>query len=119
VTRHPEALANDTRTMLVEVDLPNEDLALLPGMYARVDISVSGSSGAPLIPDDALIFKNGKTYVPVVKDNRIHLVEVELGQDDGIRCQVTRGLNGDEMVAINLGQSATEGELVRTQLAQQ
>ena len=119
VTRHPEALMNDTRTMLVEVDLPNDDLALLPGMYARVDVSVTGSSGSPLVPDDALIFNGGKTFVPVVKNNRIHLVEVELGQDDGIRCEITQGLKGDEIVAINLGQSAGEGELVRTQLAQQ
>ncbi len=119
VTRHPDALMTETRTMLVEVDLHNDNLLLLPGMYARVDISVSGSSGALLVPDDALIFENGKTYVPVVKDNRIHLREVELGQDDGIRCQVVRGLHGDELVAINLGQTATDGEVVRAQVANQ
>jgi RND family efflux transporter MFP subunit len=119
VTRHPPALMNETRTMLVEVDLPNDDLALLPGMYAHVDITIGGSSAAPLVPDDALVFKNGKTFVPVVRDNRIHLVEVELGQDDGMNCQVLQGLRGDEMVAINLGQAAQEGELVRTRIAHQ
>jgi RND family efflux transporter MFP subunit len=119
ISRHPEALMNDTRTMLVEVDLPNDDLVLLPGMYAHVDIDITGSAGTPLVPDDALVFKNGKTYVPVVKDHRLRLAEVELGQDDGIRCQVVRGLKGDEMVAINLGQAAQDGELVRTQVASQ
>ena len=119
VSRHPEALKSDTRTMLVEVDLPNEDLLLLPGMYAHVEISLSGAPGAPLVPDDSLVFSNGNTYVPVVSDNRIHLVKVELGQDDGIRCEVTSGLKGDEMVAINLGQTARDGELVRTRLAGQ
>ena len=119
VTRHPEALMNDSRTMLVEVDLPNDDLLLLPGMYAHVEIAVTGSSGTLLVPDDALVFSNGKVYVPTVKDNRIHLAEVALGQDDGIRCQVVHGLEGNEMVAINLGQAAHDGELVRPQLASQ
>ncbi|MGO9454602.1 MAG: efflux RND transporter periplasmic adaptor subunit [Candidatus Binataceae bacterium] len=115
VTRHPDALMNSTRTMLVEVDLANDDFTLLPGMYAHVEITLSGSAGTPLVPDDALVFQNGKTYVPTVKDDRIHLVEVMLGQDDGIRCQVVQGLSGNEVVAINLGQTAHDGELVRTQ----
>jgi RND family efflux transporter MFP subunit len=119
VTRHPEALMNDSRTMLVEVDLPNDDLLLLPGMYAHVEIAISGSSGTPLVPDDALVFSNGKVYVPTVKDNRIHLAEVALGQDDGIHCQVVHGLEGNEMVAINLGQAARDGQVVRPQLASQ
>ena len=119
VTRHPSALMNSTRTMVIEVDLPNQDRLLLPGMYAHAEISVTGSAGTPLVPDDALVFHNGKTYVPVVKDNRIHLAEIKLGHDDGIHCQVIEGLTGDEMVAINLGQAARDGEVVRTQVAQQ
>jgi RND family efflux transporter MFP subunit len=117
VTRHSHALMQSTRTMVVEVDLPNDDSILLPGMYAHVSIDVSGSSQTPLVPDDALVFRDGKTYVPVITDNRIHLTEVELGQDDGIHCQIVQGLSGGEMVAINLGQAAIDGELVRTQLA--
>ena len=39
VTRHPEALAEDSRTMLVEVDLPNRDLKLMPGMYGKVRLT--------------------------------------------------------------------------------
>ncbi len=113
VTRHPEALMNQTRTMLVEVDLPNEDLALLPGMYARVEVTIAHSGSTPLVPDDALVFDGNKVFVPVVRDNRVRLVEVKLGMDDGIKCEVFEGLSGGEMVALNLGQSAREGELVR------
>ena len=113
VTRHPTALDQSTRTMQIEVDLPNEDLALYPGMYANVTITVRGAKGSPKVPDEALIFDNGDTLVPVVRDNRIHLVKVRLGLDDGINCEVTRGLNGDEIVALGMGQTAHEGELVR------
>jgi RND family efflux transporter MFP subunit len=113
VTRHPSALTSQTRTMLVEVDLPNDNQLLLPGMYAHVKISLTGSASTPMVPDEALIFDGDKTFVPVVNANRIHLEPVTLGFDDGLRCQIVEGLKGDEMVALNLGQTAREGEVVR------
>lgn len=113
VTRHPEALDQNTRTMQIEVDLPNDDLALYPGMYASVKITIHGSKQSPKVPDQALIFNNNDTFVPVVRDSRIHLVKVTLGLDDGTDCEVTRGLSGDETVALGMGQTAHEGELVQ------
>jgi multidrug efflux pump subunit AcrA (membrane-fusion protein) len=117
ITRHPSALDQGTRTMLLEVDLPNQDLSLYPGMYATTAITVRGSGGAPRVPDQALIFSGERVYVPIVRDRRIHLVDVRLGLDDGINCEVTRGLKGDEIVALGLGQAATEGELIRPLMA--
>jgi len=118
ITRHPNALDQSTRTMLLEVDLPNDDLSLYPGMYATVAITIKGSSGAPRVPDEALIFDGEQVLVPVVKDNRVHLVQVKLGLDNGIDCEITRGLNGDETVALGLGQAATEGELIQPLFAE-
>jgi RND family efflux transporter MFP subunit len=117
ITRHPSALDQNTRTMLVEVDLANDDLSLYPGMYANVTVRISGSSGAPRVPDQALIFDDDKVLVPLVSDSRIHLAEVRLGYDDGINCEVTRGLKGDETIALGMGQDAEEGELVRPLMA--
>jgi RND family efflux transporter MFP subunit len=113
VTRHPAALDQSTRTMQIEVDLPNDDLALYPGMYANVKVAVRGSKQSPKVPDQALIFNNEDTFVPVVRDNRIHLVRVRLGLDDGTNCEITRGLDGDEIVALGMGQTAHEGQLVQ------
>ncbi|HZO83343.1 MAG TPA: efflux RND transporter periplasmic adaptor subunit [Candidatus Binataceae bacterium] len=113
VTRHPDALDPATRTMLVEVDLPNEDLALYPGMYARVQFQVGITTRVPIVPDDALIFRDGKPYVPVVRANRLHLAPVTLGYDDGINVQVTRGVVIGDLVAVNVGQSARDGEPVQ------
>jgi membrane fusion protein, multidrug efflux system len=118
ITRHPAALDQATRTMQVEVDLPNDDLALYPGMYANVKVSVRGNNASPKVPDEALIFDNENVMVPIVRDNRIHLAKVELGLDDGIYCEVTRGLNGDETIALGMGQTAREGELVEPVIAQ-
>ena len=114
VTRHPSALAWSTRTMLVEVDLANDDGMLFPGMYAHVAIAVSGSPGAPVVPDSALIFDGTQTLVPVISDGRVHLAPITLGYDDGVSVQVTDGLRGDELIATNLGQTPQEGERVHS-----
>ena len=113
ITRHPDALSPDSRTMLVEVDLPNTDEALLPGMYGTAEFVVSIPAGAPLVPDDALIFRDGKVFVPVVKNNVLHLTQVELGYDNGIAVEVASGIDDDALVALNVGQSAHDGEAVQ------
>ncbi len=119
VTRHQNALDADTRTMRVEVDLDNHDLALLPGMYAILTLAVSTPSGVPMVPDDALIFHGGKVLVPVVRDGRMHLAPVTLGYDNGINVEVTKGIGEDDVVAVNVGQSAREGEVVQAVMQEQ
>lgn len=113
VTRHPEAIDPSTLTMLVEVDLPNEDRALYPGMYGRMHLSIPIKDGAPMVPDDALIYRDNRIYVPVVRDRRLHLSEVTLGWDDGYNVEVIKGVEPGEFVALNAGQAAHEGELVQ------
>jgi RND family efflux transporter MFP subunit len=113
VTRHPEALDTASRTMLVEVDLPNSDLKLMPGMYGNVKLTTAGSAGALVAPDDALIFRDDKVYLPMVRDNRLHLAEVRLGHDDGISVVVAGDVHQGDLVAMNVGQAASDGEPVQ------
>ena len=119
VTRHPPALTSATRTMLVEVDLPNQDHALMPGMYASMEFDVSIPAGAPTVPDDALIFREGKPFVPVVRDGRLRLAAVTLGYDNGVNVQITEGIANDDLVALNVGQTARDGDRVRPITADQ
>jgi membrane fusion protein, multidrug efflux system len=93
VTRHPEALAQDTRTTRVEVDLPNKNSLLYPGMYATPTLNVSSSDDALRVPDDALVFRGGDAYVPVIQQDRIHLAKVILGNDDGRSVEIARGIS--------------------------
>jgi membrane fusion protein, multidrug efflux system len=113
ITRHPEALSPDTRTMLVEVDLPNEDEVLYPGMYATAEFTVAMGTGSPMVPDDALVFRDGKVYVPVVRNNQLHLAEVTLGYDNGQTVEILSGINPTDKVAVNVGQAARDGESVQ------
>jgi len=120
VIRHPEALDSASRTMLVEVDLPNTNRALLPGMYAkmRVTIDDAGRTGN-MVRDDALVFRDGKTLVPIVRSNRLHLIPVTLGYDNGQTVVVQGDIHGDDLVALNVGQAATDNEVVHPVMQQQ
>jgi membrane fusion protein (multidrug efflux system) len=102
-----------TRMMLVEADLPNSDGALYPGMYGTMSLTVKVPASAPLVPDDELIFREGKVFVPLVRNSILHLAPVTLGYDNGYAVEATSGIAMDDLIALNLGQSATEGERVQ------
>ncbi|HEX4210307.1 MAG TPA: efflux RND transporter periplasmic adaptor subunit [Candidatus Binataceae bacterium] len=112
IIRHPEALDNASRTMLAEVDLPNEDSSLYPGMYARMDMKVASQQDGRVVRDDALVFRDGKIYVPVVRDNQLRLVNVTLGYDNGENVVVHGEIKDDDVVALNMGQAVEDGERV-------
>jgi len=65
------------------------------------------------VPDDALIFRDNNVYLPVVRDERLSLVEVTIGHDNGYRVEVSGDLLAGEMIAINVGQAARDGEPVQ------
>jgi RND family efflux transporter MFP subunit len=113
VTRHPDALDPNTRTMLVEVDLPNQDHSLLPGMYAEVRVNAGAAAGTTVVPDDALVFRDDSVYLPLVRDNRLHLAQVKLGHDDGYRVEVSGDVRSGDLLALNVGEAAHEGEAVQ------
>ena len=113
VTRHPQALAEDSRTMLVEIDLPNRDLKLMPGMYGMVRLTTAPTAGGLIAPDDSLIFREDKVYLPIVRDNRLHLAEVHLGHDNGINVVVSGDVHDGDLVAMSVGQAVDDGEPVQ------
>jgi hypothetical protein len=112
VTRHPDALDQTTRTMLVEVDLPNQDRSLYPGMYADMKMTARVTTPSITVSDDAIVFRNNKVYLPVVRNSHLRLIEVTLGHDNGYVVEVTGDLRPGELVAMNVGQAARDGEAV-------
>jgi hypothetical protein len=97
----------------VEADLPNSDHSLYPGMYGTMSITVKVPSSAPLVSDDLLIFRDNKVLVPVVRNSIVHLAPVTLGYDNGYAVEATSGISMNDLIAVNLGQSASEGERVQ------
>ena len=99
--------------MRVEVDLPNDDLSLYPGMYTTVSLTVSRTDQMPRVPDDALVFRSGKVYAPLVRENHLYLAPVTLGWDSGTEAEITHGVSPGDVVAVNVGQGAEDGEPVQ------
>ncbi len=110
VARTASALDPASRTLLVEVHVPNPDGALLPGMYARVDL-IGARTNAPLrIPSDALIVRGEGTEVALVRDGHtVHLQKIEVGRDYGDRLEVIGGLAEGETIIANPGDVVREG----------
>jgi len=117
VTRIVQALNRGTRTMTVEVDLPNPDLALKGGMFARVEILVGMHPNAVQIPIDALTKLEEAQYVYVVQDGKAHQMPVEVGVRAGNMIEVTKGLEGTEQVIVSGKDLVGEGTPVQTKSA--
>ena len=110
VARTANALDPNSRTLLVEVHVPNADGALLPGMYAQVDLSSTRTNPPLLVPSDALIVRADGTRVALVRpDHTVHLQKIEVGRDYGDRLEVLGGLKEGDTIIPNPGDIAREG----------
>ena len=114
VARTSNALDPGSRTLLVEVQVPNVDNALLPGMYARVELSSARKDPPMLVPSEALMVRADGAQVAVVQpDHTVHLQKVEIGRDYGDHLEVVGGLEDGATVIVNPGDAVQEGEKVR------
>ncbi len=110
VARSTGSLDPSTRTLLMEVDVPNPDGTLLPGMYATVDLSSPRVNAPLLIPGDALVVRGEGTMVAMVgADHKVHMQKIVVGRDFGDRMEVTSGLADGSVIIANPGELAREG----------
>ncbi|MDQ2775891.1 MAG: efflux RND transporter periplasmic adaptor subunit [Acidobacteriota bacterium] len=110
VARTADALDPASRTLLVEVHVPNPGRLLLPGMYAQVELSNSRPNPPLLIPSDALIISGLGTQVALLRRNhRVHLETIVPGRDYGDRIEVMSGLREGDVIIANPGDIMHEG----------
>jgi RND family efflux transporter MFP subunit len=101
VARFAERLDADTRTMRVEVDVPNPTLTLVPGMYANVSLMLTRASGVLIAPIEALSRGEGGATLMVVKDDRhVQPVKVTLGLESADRVEINGDVAADDLVVI-------------------
>ncbi len=119
VTRTANALDPGTRTLLTEVDIPNQSRRLLPGMFVYVTFKLGPSGTHWRVPATAVIFNAHGTRVAIVgAGNKLHFQQVELGRDFGTSLDIQTGLHGNETIVKQPTVSLQEGQLV-TPLASQ
>ena len=113
IVRFSRALDTNTRTMLTEVDVPNHDLSLSPGMYAETTIQLQQKKDALILPAQAVVQNGDQSYVLVVDaTNHVEKRTVALGIQTSNRVEITSGLRaGDNVIAA--GQTGYQpGEVV-------
>jgi RND family efflux transporter MFP subunit len=100
-----------SRTMRVEVDLPNPSGLLVAGMYGRATIELQPLSSAPTVPAGCVVghAERGQGAVYVVRDGKAHRVPVTLGGDDGASVEILKGLSPDDQVIVRPGGSLDDG----------
>jgi len=113
VARFADTVDPSTRTMMTEVDVPNPQLEIVPGMYAYVSFPVQEKKNALAVPVQAITRESGKAVAyRINRDNRIEILPVTLGLQTGSRQEILSGLSeGDEVVVANTSRLA-EGERV-------
>jgi RND family efflux transporter MFP subunit len=101
VTRIADALQSGTRTLLTEIDIPNPDGALPPGIYCSVELKVPRKTPSFTIPAEALLFNRNGLQVAVVKDGKTEIRTIRVARDLGTRLEVDAGLSAGERVILN------------------
>lgn len=88
-----------TRTASMEIEIPNRESRLKPGMYAKVTLEVDSRENVLLIPKTALIDSEGQRGVYQPNDeNRAQFKRVSVGLEDNDHAEILEGLNEGEMV---------------------
>jgi len=105
VARVSPVLDPATRTATMEVEIPNTDNRLRPGMYARVELTIEEHKGVVLVPKPAVVDLDGQRGVwQAGDDNKAKFLPVTLGIEDGERVEITAGLTaGDRFVTEGAG----------------
>jgi RND family efflux transporter MFP subunit len=99
VARIADALQPGTRTLLTEVDVPNPDGALQPGVYCTVQLKIPRQSPALIVPASAIIFNQNGMQVAVVENGVAHLRKIAITTDSGTEVEVNEGVkDGDKVI---------------------
>jgi RND family efflux transporter MFP subunit len=113
VTRTADALDPNTRTLLTEVQVPNPENNLRPGMYLQVKFVFDRTVVPVLIPAAALATRAAGPRVAVLDDQqRVHYRNVQLWRDLGATIEVISGLNPGDRVVVHPGDDLPEGTVV-------
>jgi RND family efflux transporter MFP subunit len=112
VTRTSEAIDPKARTFRAEIDLPNPDLALVPGMYVEASFALE-NSGTVQVPASALSFRSDGPHVALLTaGQKVHFARVAIARDDGSVIELGSGVAAGDKVILNVSNQINEGDAV-------
>jgi RND family efflux transporter MFP subunit len=113
VTRIADALQPGTRTLLTEVDIPNPDGALRPGIYCTVEFHIPSRTPSLSVPADAIVFNRNGLQVAVATNGKAEFHKVRVTRDLGTRVEVDSGIKPGDQVILNPPVTLANGSVVR------
>src|SRR5262249_46486316 len=115
VTRTARALAPGTRTLLTEVDIPNPDGALSPGMYVTVELHIPRKSPSIIVPADAVVFGTDGLQVAVDDHGIARFHKVTVARDFGTEVEVSDGIKPGDLLILRPSVALADGSKVQPQ----
>jgi RND family efflux transporter MFP subunit len=112
VTRIATALQPGSRTLLTEVDVPNPDGALNPGIYCTVELLIPRKTPSMIIPADAVVFDENGVHVAVVENGTARLQKITIARDFGEEVEVHDGVKEGDQVILDPTADLTDGSRV-------
>lgn len=113
IARYADSVQMATRTMDTEVDVPNSDGSLVPGMYAEVHLHLADHAAAVTVPIDAVDgLGTSVQQAYVVRDGVVHLVTVQVGLQTASRVEILSGLKNGDKVIVGRHTGLSDGERV-------
>lgn len=113
VDRTAESMDSNSKSLRVQVLVPNADHTLLPGMYLQVSFQKTRQSPPLRVPAGALCFRTGGPQVAVVTaDHHVEFHDVTIVRDMGDFIEVDKGLEVNDAVALNVGNDINNGDPV-------
>jgi RND family efflux transporter MFP subunit len=113
VTRIADALQPGSRTLLTEIDVPNPDHALSPGVYCTVELKIPRKTPSLIVPSEAIIFNRDGLSVAVVENGVAHFRPVTVVRDFGTSVEVSAGVKEGDQVILNPPVDLTDGRQVK------
>ncbi|HYZ24078.1 MAG TPA: efflux RND transporter periplasmic adaptor subunit [Rhodopila sp.] len=114
VARSSVALQAASRSMLAEVDVPNPDGMLRPGLFVNVAFSVPRQQPGVIVPDEALVFNADGLQVATVDQNEtVRFRKVSIYRDFGTTAELREGLQGGETLVLSPPPDLVDGSKVQ------
>jgi RND family efflux transporter MFP subunit len=113
VTRLAKALAPGTRTLLTEIDVPNPDGILSPGVYCAVELHIPRKTPSVLVPADAVVFNADGVQVAIVENGNARFQKVTLARDFGTEVEVRDGIKAGDQVILRPMVDLADGSKVQ------
>jgi multidrug efflux system membrane fusion protein len=113
VARTAESIDPVTRTLLTEVDVPNNDGRLYPGSFGQVHFKVGSDVNKVTVPVNTMLFRaEGPRLAVIGTDEKVQLRPINIGRDYGATLEILGGVSPGDQVVVNPADSLEDGQQV-------